>query len=251
MNARRLLLVSALLALFVGTCCAHTNAPETLIAGLDGYRLVETDEAPAQLMYTPWSSPDAGSAGAGSPDAGAGTETAAKIVFEGEVNEKTVTEIINAMVKIQFMGINRVILEINSGGGLVDQGFRLSKYIESSTMNVTCVVDGEAASMGYYILQSCDYRVMTRRSTLMIHDPFVEVYNLRLTRRELEYRLRQQDHNAYGWMEHAGHRLKISVKELRKRVRRYGDYELNCDEALEIGAVDELVTSTREVFQPL
>lgn len=64
-----------------------------------------------------------------------------------------------------------VLLEINSSGGDVGAGVRIGKAIEESPVKVVCLVDGEADSMAFWMLQSCDIRGMTKRSVLMAHQP--------------------------------------------------------------------------------
>lgn len=88
-----------------------------------------------------------------------------------EINEESVTPIIDGIENAPHGKDDRVIIEINSPGGEVDPGFKLVKAIEHYPSRVICVVDGEADSMASYLFVSCDVRAMTKRSVLMIHQP--------------------------------------------------------------------------------
>lgn len=63
-----------------------------------------------------------------------------------------------------------LMLDMNTPGGSLDEGFQLEKELEATRAKVICMVDGDAYSMGYLILQSCQTRVMTKRSNLMTHE---------------------------------------------------------------------------------
>lgn len=93
------------------------------------------------------------------------------IRLTGEVDEDTAKATIVSLAALREMHAEAVVLEINSEGGEVEAGFVIAKAIEDSQAPVHCVVDGEALSMAYFILQSCDTRSITPRSKLMAHNP--------------------------------------------------------------------------------
>lgn len=97
--------------------------------------------------------------------------TTTQLRLNDEINDETVTPLVDAIEAAPADKADAVVLEINSPGGEVDAGFRLVKAIERYAGAVICIVDGEADSMASYILMSCDVRAMTRRSLLMIHQP--------------------------------------------------------------------------------
>lgn len=94
--------------------------------------------------------------------------------FDDEVTPESTAGARAGLLSAEKVGAKVFVLEINTPGGNVGSGFRLAKAIEESSVPVVCIVDGRAASMGFYILASCPMRVMTRRSTLMIHEPQVD-----------------------------------------------------------------------------
>ena len=95
------------------------------------------------------------------------------VVFERieveEINSDTAEAFITKLKT--FEDGRPFVVVFDSPGGSVRWGEKMSAAIERSPVPVICVVDGMAASMGFYILQSCDVRVMTTRSLLMGHEP--------------------------------------------------------------------------------
>src|SRR5581483_5373793 len=55
-----------------------------------------------------------------------------------------------------------VTIELNTPGGSNYVGFKLAKAIEECGKPTICVVDGMAQSFGFYLLQSCSIRAMTK-----------------------------------------------------------------------------------------
>jgi ATP-dependent protease ClpP protease subunit len=143
-----------------------------------------------------------------------------------------------------------IVFEINTGGGSTVAGFELAKAIESSSTPITCVVDGEAASMGFYILQSCPVRAMTRRSSLMAHEVSFTIHG----RGQPNFWRSIADwikaHND-AFAEHCAHRLKITLAEYHARTDGGKMWWLNWEEALKVGAVDVVVDSVVEVEKAL
>jgi ATP-dependent protease ClpP protease subunit len=159
--------------------------------------------------------------------------------------------VVAAIARINAVQNNHdiILMEINSPGGAVWSGVELSKVIERSRIPVVCVVDGMAASMGYYLLQSCHVRVMSKRSILMIHEPSITSFggNNPGQLQDLTKRLRALSR---AMVEHMALRLLISADELEERIRRT-DYWLDWQEAVEIGAVDFTVDRYSDVRSAL
>jgi ATP-dependent protease ClpP protease subunit len=107
---------------------------------------------------------------------------------------------------------------------------------------VVCVVDGKAMSMAFYILQTCDVRLMTKRSYLMVHQPIAQgIEDSQPV--PLENRLRRLQAIDNAMMQQYVKRMKISAKELRARIDGGREYYLNSDDAVKAGAVDGVVES--------
>ena len=142
-----------------------------------------------------------------------------------------------------------LVVEINSPGGDVDAGFKISKLIEQAPFRVFCIVDGEAASMAFYILQSCDARIMTERSLLMWHEissGFRVNGNVDYFKRlgeQMTVRLTMMQKAANR---HIAHRLSISPEEVGAKVEHGGEWWLDIESALNVGAVDIIAKTVRD-----
>lgn len=66
-------------------------------------------------------------------------------------------------------GIQNVIIEINSGGGSVVDGFSIIDQLKSRKKNITCRVVGMAASMGFVFMLVAKRIEMMPNATLMVH----------------------------------------------------------------------------------
>lgn len=160
-----------------------------------------------------------------------------RISLTGSITPATVTATIKALEEVAKKKPNGIVLEINSGGGDYDSGFLLSKAIERTPIPVTCIVDGDAASMAFFILQSCDKRVATPRSVLMIHEVSWTGAVKTSGIDSVAGFIRTQNE---AMLAHCAAKLKISKDALAKAITGK-DWFLTPDEALAIGAIDEIV----------
>jgi ATP-dependent protease ClpP protease subunit len=138
-----------------------------------------------------------------------------------------------------------IVIEINSGGGFTDPGFLISKAIEASKVPIYCIVDGEADSMMFFILQSCPNRFMTRRSRLMAHEPSVESVTGSPNRHRLQNLVDELTVLNENMVSHYARRLHLTFSEIRDRILDK-DWWMNPETALEVGAVDRVIDSVDE-----
>lgn len=89
--------------------------------------------------------------------------------FDGEVTQKSVALTINALEDIRTKGAKKAYLLINSPGGEVFSGSRLTNYIKSSPIPIYTICNGMCASMAAHIHQVGYKRLMTPKSILMFH----------------------------------------------------------------------------------
>jgi ATP-dependent protease ClpP protease subunit len=169
----------------------------------------------------------------------------------GDVTDTLLSQTAVALMAAERMEAVAVVLEIHSDGGDVNSGVMIAKLVEKSRMPVYCVVDGDAVSMGYYILQSCAARSMTRRSRLMAHNPEwsgeVEL-NTGVSIQNWVDRLRVTS-EALLWQ--LARRTRVSLDEWRRRLENEREWWMTAEEALKVGAVDSLVGSSQEVADAL
>ena len=163
------------------------------------------------------------------------------VSFSGGVDAQSVDRAIRDLDRAVVGGHRAVLLEIDSPGGSVFAGLRLAKAIERSPIPVYCVVDGVALSMGYYLLQSCEQRIMTARSILMIHEPSISSF-AQSTPGQLQDRANMLRALSRALVEHMALRMKISADELEAKIRDR-DWWMEHREALQVGAIDAVVDS--------
>ena len=167
-----------------------------------------------------------------------------KLMLTSEVTDGSVAPLIKELS--DNTGLSGYILEINSPGGSVDAGFLLSKAIENAGVPVYCFVDGDGASMAFYILQSCTTRAMTKRSVLMVHGPSMSGQHSGNTSKWLEVG-EQLEAIQNAMIEHCGARLKVPLSFLRHKILLRA-WWLNWQEALGVGAIDGVTSGFNEVL---
>jgi len=167
-----------------------------------------------------------------------------RLYFNDAVNSDTVGFAIAFLQQSVKEGATKVVIEWNSPGGSVEDGFLLSKAIESSPVPVVCVVDGYAQSMAAYILQSCTTRLMTKRSFLMMHQPaYRGVAGQPDLLKELSDGLLVLSR---AMTEHLAHRSKLSAEEINRQIANGRAWHLGWEEALRSGFVDAVLASPKE-----
>jgi ATP-dependent protease ClpP protease subunit len=170
--------------------------------------------------------------------------------FSTQVDEDSVKDAQAWIKAANDAGASEILFELNTPGGSVPDGFELAKAIENSDAPVTCVVDGDAASMGAYLLEACDQRVMTRRSKVMFHEPALSgqmsgqpnqwqaIADMLKAEREIV-------------AEHCAHRLSISLKQYREKTDGGQMWWLTHEEALKVHAVDSITKSVKALHRQM
>lgn len=166
--------------------------------------------------------------------------------LESRVDDNSVQAVLDVLTKADDSKEPvRVILEINTDGGDIDSGFMLAKAIERSKARVVCVVDGQAASMGSYILESCDRRIMTKRSLLMIHEAGASTgghsWDLSDAANEMAALSR-------AMFEHYAHHIPgLTATQIAEKTTGGRCIWLDWKEAKKLGAVDAVVDTVMDV----
>lgn len=174
----------------------------------------------------------------------------ARFGLYGIINDDTAKAIIGAIKESEDAGAANIVIEINTPGGEVDAGYDIIKAIEETEAFVTCVVDTEAESMGFAILQSCDRRYMTKRSKLMAHEPsLTTVFGGQPN--EWQARADSMAAEREALAEQCCRRLKVSMEEYRKRTDGGQMWFMNWRDAVKFGAVDGVVMNAKSVARQL
>lgn len=94
------------------------------------------------------------------------------VELNGEINNLSVEALLDKLGKNRDKDIW---IRINSVGGDGFAGLHFIQAVEDMKIHTTCVVDFLAASMAAYVLQTCDTRLMTERSSIMFHQGHMQV----------------------------------------------------------------------------
>lgn len=91
-----------------------------------------------------------------------------------DIEESSHQFIKNLHLLSNISDMHPITINMSSIGGDVTQGMAVYDAIYHCYCDITILVQGEASSMGSYILQAADKRVMAPHATLMIHEGDVE-----------------------------------------------------------------------------
>lgn len=174
---------------------------------------------------------------------------AVRYLFNGLVDDDLVNRTVHFIESANDANADEIILEINTPGGSVGAGFVLARAIEESDVPVTCVVDGTAESMGFYLTQSCTKRLMTKRSVLMAHEPSLSYSVEHGQPNEWKSLAEMMQAEKEIIAEHCQRRLKVSMEEYNRRTSGTLMWFMTWRDALRFGAVDGITKSAKAEYQ--
>lgn len=172
-----------------------------------------------------------------------------RLTYEGPIAAEPVKQTIELIQALNGAHVEAILLELDTDGGNITDGFALMKAIENSDAPVYCVADGHAWSMGFYIMQSCDVRIMTTRSTLMAHKAIMPTSEGYETLDILKSKIAHLNAVSLGLEGQALRRLCMSREAFEKKIG--GDWFMGGEEALKVGAVDLLVGTSADLQRDL
>jgi len=88
------------------------------------------------------------------------------------VTSKTVAELIKNLHILEHREIAPISILLNTPGGSWEDGIAVYDLIKSLKSSVTIIGMGKVYSMGSIIIQSADYRILTKNTYMMIHDGY-------------------------------------------------------------------------------
>ena len=99
---------------------------------------------------------------------------AKEIFIYGPIGEQWMGRVDSGMVisALDEMAGEDIRIRLNTPGGNVDEGIAIFNAIKRHEGSVTMVADSIAASMGSYLLQASERRVVASNAMVMIHDPW-------------------------------------------------------------------------------
>lgn len=170
----------------------------------------------------------------------------------GPMDMNEAFEIVGWLEAAANAGKDRVVLEITSPGGYVRAGYAIAEAIDDAQgkgVRVACVADELAASAAFFVLQSCDERYMTKRTVLMTHSPYsqVEIILKDGDNQDLQDEIAYMRALALAWAEHCVAKMNISIDEYLEKIANGKAWNMAWREAKDVGAVDDVVRSVRDV----
>lgn len=143
-----------------------------------------------------------------------------------------------------------LVIEINSPGGDIQPGLDIIWLIENVSVPTVCIVDGDASSMAAQISQACTTRVITKRSSFMIHEP---TWGLQVMGQPNDWKnvAGSIEAQTKAMCESFARRMHIDPAAIRDRIEGAKYWEMNWREAWEWGAFDEVVDRASDVKDSL
>lgn len=169
---------------------------------------------------------------------------------EDEVDSVSVAQVIKNLHILEHQNPGEPIkLELNSCGGSWADGIALYDVIKSLQSPIIIVGLGKLWSMGSVILQAGDYRVLTKHSTVLIHDgsesyggdpKSFEAWG------EQSKVTRKQSYEIY-YEQMVKKNPKITIKQIEQMCSH--DTILSAEEAVNAGLADEIMENIQKNIQ--
>lgn len=169
-----------------------------------------------------------------------------KIVFRAGVDDLSVSLFLTAYDAAMGLNPEAILVVIDTPGGSIPAGKIMAQVIEDSPVPVICIVEGEASSMGMYILQSCHQRLMTEQSSLMAHQPAVG--GAQGTHEDMEALAQLLRSLETAMIHHLIARMDISFDYMQERIEGGRMWWFDGDEALDTKAVDAVCKDVHSVL---
>lgn len=147
-----------------------------------------------------------------------------------------------------------IMIELDTLGGSARSAHEISRMIESAPIRVVCLVDGDAVSAGMYILASCDTRVMTKRSNLMVHQvSLMNPEESHVTATTARNQLEMMRVSTRAYLEWVIKRFNgVTYAQALARTDHDAEWWMDWEQALKVGAIDKVVDGPPEaVYQQL
>jgi len=166
------------------------------------------------------------------------------IVFDQPVNEESVKAFHKTLKDVLNDKPKNVIVRLQSPGGSVFAGFDMARDIEESPVPVICYADQYVASMGSYILEACDVRIMLDNSIAMMHQVATSSSGQLNKHLSTISELIALDHAMAHFIVA---KSKMTVEEYEKRTSGGLEFWMSADEALKFGFIDFTARNSTEV----
>lgn len=161
-----------------------------------------------------------------------------EIAIRGVIGEDvTSRDVIDQLDKLR--DADRVILRINSDGGVVTEGMAIYAALRSHPAKFTAIVEGIAASIASVILCACDERRVAKGSFVMIHESSAGVNGCAGELEDMASTLRKINDQILDIYE-----SRTGTKRARiARLIDGHDHYMTAEEAVELGFADAVISA--------
>lgn len=163
------------------------------------------------------------------------------VIEVGRLSQDMGLSVAVTMDMYRQLGSKRIVLLIDSPGGIVSVGHALSEWIEVFELPVTCIVTGEAKSMALYLLQSCDWRVAVPESQISGHEPATMIVQQLLNQYDLKQRAKGLQEISMMMAIYITKRSHITPEIYLDNLLTTGMWDMTAAQAFDLGLLDELV----------
>lgn len=158
-----------------------------------------------------------------------------------ETDEKMAESFVKGMHLLESISLDPITVIMNNIGGDEYDGLAAYDAIDTSKCHITVIVYGSAMSMGSWILQAADERVMAPHATLMMHNGSYEheltLVELRARNKEIERLTLLMEETYLRKMRAVD--PKLSVARLRNLLA--AETFMPAEEAVRIGLADRVL----------
>lgn len=186
------------------------------------------------------------------------------VVLRGEINDESVEDIEQRLLRLQIQSSAQINLIIDSGGGSIYAALHLCDLIQTLTVApVRGIVLGECGSSATFVLLHCTERVSTPYSRFLIHSATrheISVQINQTTSENLEQILREvkgvEDMVVALYMKRLTPE-KNKNRDLRKFVQdliargdqSFGEW-MSAEEAIKVGLIERIMHEKLDIFAP-
>lgn len=172
----------------------------------------------------------------------------ADIVYIGEFDDVGIVMLKIAIQQSIDDKANSILLELDSPGGNFETGTLMAKALSLSGIPVSCYVDRYAASMGYFLLQTCNTRYSSAMARIGIHEPYI-MGKLTVSLIEKQYATLTLITNVYFAIGAA--KTILRAEEMADKCQNGTTWWISGVEAKKINAIDEIVPSANKVKEKI
>jgi len=157
------------------------------------------------------------------------------LLFDG-IDNKVTKDIVGRILALDILGKERIVLKINSGGGLVLGGYAIIDAMNHAQAPIVTWITGMAASMAGIISIQGKVRLMSKNSIWMahpIHSGMIDYLPMMKDRRVYHDLIERQGEEIFKKF------TKLTAKEIVKA--QNGELWFTAEQCLKKGIVDQIV----------